>query len=235
MNQVKRTVEQIYGSDNELNRLALRILEVHPQADIMQEDGCLYMAQMSLATGAYALPAELGEIQVWRDEQGKLVFMLGYAYHQRVMDSQGGGMWWPTPREMTSAERIQHKVLGDDVGYICGLIRAKDMQWLTSLGIAAAEVIDNAKYIGTAVVTADEIANKKPPIARTWASVGLRRAGKDAMSRAFGTSIQAFVIEVAPPVQSAPVSLPVPVQQADKAPAWSPMTSADIDDMFSYR
>jgi hypothetical protein len=235
MNQVKRTVEQIYGSDNELNRLALRILEVHPQADIMQEDGCLYMAQMSLATGAYALPAELGEIQVWCDEQGKLVFMLGYAYHQRVMDSQGGGMWWPTPREMTSAERVQYKVLGGDVGYICGLIRAKDMQWLTSLGIAAAEVIDNAKYIGTAVVTADEIANKKPPIARTWASVGLRRAGKDAMSRAFGTSIQAFVIEVAPPVQSAPVSLPVPVQQADKAPAWSPMTSADIDDMFSYR
>lgn len=235
MSQVKRTVEQLYGSDTELNRLALRILDVHPQADIMQEDGCLYMAQMSLATGAYALPAELGEIQVWRDEQGKLVFMLGYAYHQRVMDSQGGGMWWPTPREMTSAERVQHKVLGDDVGYICGLIRAKDMQWLTSLGIPAADVIDNAKYVGTAVVTADEIANKKPPIARTWASVGLRRAGKDAMSRAFGTSIQAFVIEAAPPVQSAPVSLPVPVKRADQAPAWAPMSSADIDDMFSYR
>lgn len=234
MDKQKRTVEQIYGSDTELNRLALRILEVHPQAGIMQEDGCLYMAQMALATGAYALPAELGEIQVWRDEQGKLVFMLGYAYHQRVMDSQGGGMWWPTPREMTSAERVQYKVLGDDVGYICGLIRAKDMQWLTSLGIPAAEVIDNVKYVGTAVVTADEIANQKPPIARTWASVGLRRAGKDAMSRAFGTSIQAFVIEAAPPMLAAPAAKPVPVERTEKAPAWAPMTSADIDDMFSY-
>lgn len=231
-----KTVEQIYGSDTDLHRLALRILELHPEAAIMQESGCLYMAQISLATGAYALPAELGEIQVWQDEKGELIFMLGFAYHQRVMDSRGGGMWWPTPREMTSAERVQHKVLGDDVGYICGLIRAQDMQWLTSLGIPAAEVIDNTKYLGTAVVTAEEMASKKAPIARTWASVGMRRAGKDAMSKAFGTSIQALVISSDPvqPALAAPVRPTVPAPPARAESSWAPMDSAEIDDMFRY-
>lgn len=239
MEQVKkRTVEQIYGSDTDLHQLAMRILEIHPQAEIMGEGGCLYMAQMSLATGAYALPSELGEIQVW-EEKGELIFMLGFAYHQRVMDSRGGGMWWPTAREMTSAERVQYKVFGDDVGYICGLIRARDMQWLTSLGVKAGEVIDNSKYVGTAVVTAEEMQQKRPPIGRTWASVGMRRASKDAMGKAFGTSIQAFVSAQNQPettVFSTPsVSAPtIPVPAPAATGGWRDMDADEIDDMFSY-
>lgn len=223
----KQTVEQIYGSDTELHRLALRILELHPQAETMQESGCLYMAQISLATGAYALPSELGEIQVW-EENGELIFMLGFAYHQRVMDSRGGGVWWPTAREMTRAEHSQYKVLGGDIGFICGLIRSQDIEWLKSLGLHNADSIDNVKYVGTAVVTAEEMSQKKPPIARTWASVGMRRASKDAMSKAFGTSIQPMVVSQLEP-NSPKQELRVEKREQSIEPS-----GAEVDSWFSY-
>lgn len=222
MEKVKRTVKDIYGSDSDLHHLAARILELHPDAELMGEDGCLYMAQISLATGAYALPAELGEIRVWM-EDGKLVFFLGYAYHQRVMDSRGGGIWWPTAREMTRAEHEKYRVPVGDVGYICGLIRTQDIEWLKSIGLHNADAIDGVKYTGMATVTAEEMSKKRPPIARTWASVGMRRAGKDAMSKAFGTTIQPLVMDA----PSAPVRAEKPALPVD-------VSGEEIDSWFSY-
>lgn len=178
-----------YGSDAEVFALAQRIMDVHSQAELMRTEGCVYMAQMSIISGARALPEELGEIRVW-EEDGELVFYFGYQYHERVMESKGGGYFWPQARQMTPDERQQYEVLDGDLAYICRLVRMSDLQQLTSMGLPASQVIDNAAFVGVGVIMEEEMIQKKPPKGRTWAWLGMQRCEKDAMSKAFGTSAQ---------------------------------------------
>lgn len=214
----------VYGNEDDLYALAQRIMDVHSFAEEMGEEGCLYMAQIALATGARPLPEELGEIPVWRDKKtGELIFMLGFPYFVRVMESHGGGVWWPTARSMSKEERTEYKVFGDDLGYVCGLLRKSDVEIVSKLNVNPEEMLGNMRYVGIGKVSVEEMAEGKPPIGRTWASVGMRRASKDAVAKAFGTSLKPYVLDG-----------PRPQPDQEKPKRFTDLTDEEAVDLFAY-
>lgn len=191
-------VAAVYGSDDEVVALASRIEALHPKAELMGADGCLYMAQIAIATGARALPAEANEIQVWHgDQPGELIFDLGFDFHNRIAWESGGYTLAVTPKSMNDAERNENGVPPEaHYAYRCVLVRMSDLERLQGFGVKFTDMAKGtASWEGVAVVTKSEMDARPAPVGRTWAWRCKRRAIKDAIRLAFGTSAKVFTMD----------------------------------------
>ena len=189
MNDFTEPVGIMYGDEDQITLLADRISQLHPRADLMGDDGCLYMAQISLATGAQALPEELGEIKVWK-EGAELVFMLGFHYHNRMAQEKGGYVLVPEPEAMSKTTRNLYQLHEHDIGVQCGVLPLKRVAQFVEWGMDFRTVLDQGIGVATGVgtVSKKEIDEKLGQLVtgETWFTVASRRSIKAGLVRAFG-------------------------------------------------
>ncbi len=194
-----------YGTDDQVLALSARIEAVHSKAEMMGDVGCLRMAQISLATGARALPEEAQEIMVWREGVGgdwtnqdngtPLIFSLGFDFYHRVAWERGGFQFAMQSRDMTTEERKEHGVMSGGHAQICKIVRRQDVIDYLGLGVPYKEILETAAITGIGVLSGHEIDNMAAPRGRSYLWRCRRRAEKDALRLAFGSGIRPVMME----------------------------------------
>lgn len=184
-------VAQRVGATMDVYALADRILELHPQANDISDEEALYMAQLSLVTGASVMTDD-AEVKIYTKRSGERIIMLSVFYFERRAREAGHVMYFPESREMTGQERTRYQVQGTDLAVISKGIAFTELERLRELGVSMNQILgnkdnrDGCLITGWGVVSQKEMDEGRPETGGTWYRTAERRAKKHLLKKIFG-------------------------------------------------
>ena len=173
----------IYGAKEEVRSLAARIMNLHPSAKEIGNQGALLLAQLGIALGLNPLPGT-GHISAWLDKDGKLCVHIGL--EGRMSLARRESSFSISTRPMRAEEIEEHGLTQGDRGAIAELFRHDLIREMTSLGLPVKPVP------GIGIATKGEYVPKGKSLA--WRAS--QRAIKDALRLAYSFKLPSELVGV---------------------------------------
>ena len=195
--QDQTTATQLYGDGRSNAAMVQSITTIAPWAEGLKTEEILLVVSRSMAMGVD--PLNPHEVQIWKDNRGKVNFQLAYTLTSEWVHTFQGGHTEPQYRELTEEEKKEHGLQPLDHAVEVSFVMDEDIAKLEALVVAFGkeEARKKVTVIGLGVAMKAEWNGQYfAPAARSRLWKVQKRALTDAYRRKFGTPTRAEIYQM---------------------------------------